>query len=71
VIAPGRTIAFPAPNQMRKSGPLEYGWLCSSCCRDLTIHSDAQQGVRIVERLESENGLDFGPAVHSVSNVET
>jgi len=35
---------------------LEYVWLCSSCCRDLTIQVDDDHGVRVVGKREAQNG---------------
>src|SRR5580700_4119822 len=34
----------------RKSRGLEYVWLCSSCCSDLTIQVDDDHGVRVVRK---------------------
>ncbi len=29
---------------------LQYFWLCSSCCRVMTVQSDGEQGVRVRRR---------------------
>ena len=39
----------------RKSCGLEYVWLCSSCCSDLTIQVDDDHGVRVVRKREAQN----------------
>jgi hypothetical protein len=38
------------------SRTLEYVWLCSSCCRNLTIQVNDDHGVRVVRRRETQNG---------------
>ncbi len=30
------------------AGPLHYFWLCSDCCRKLTLVPDQERGVRLV-----------------------
>jgi len=48
----------------RKSLALEYVWLCSSCCRDLTIRVDDDHGVRVVGKREAQNGsIQTGPSM--------
>ena len=39
-----------------KSLALECVWLCSSCCRDLTIRVDDDHGVGVVGQREAQNG---------------
>ena len=48
----------------RKSRGLEYFWLCSSCCSDLTIQVDDDHGVRVVRKREAQNGsIQTGPSM--------
>jgi hypothetical protein len=48
----------------RKSRGLEYVWLCSSCCSDLTIQVDDDHGVRVVRKREGQNGsIQTGPSM--------
>jgi len=48
----------------RKSRGLEYVWLCSSCCSDLTIQVDDDHGVRVVRKREAQNGsTQTGPSM--------
>jgi len=42
-----------------KPGTLEYVWLCSSCCRELTIQVDRDLGVRVVRKREIQNGSEL------------
>ena len=32
---------------------IEYAWLCSSCCQDLTVHIDHEGKIRVVRRPDS------------------
>jgi hypothetical protein len=53
-----------------KSRPLEYVWLCSSCCSDLTIQVDDDHGVRVVRKREAQNGsIQTGPSMQLKSYV--
>ena len=38
-----------------ESPAIEYAWLCSSCCRDMTIHVDRSYEVRVVQ-VSNESG---------------
>ena len=40
------------------SSALEYVWLCSSCCRILTIQLDDDHGVRVVRREAQDGGFE-------------
>jgi hypothetical protein len=35
---------------------LEYVWLCSSCCRGLTIQLDDDHSVKVVRKREAQSG---------------
>jgi hypothetical protein len=42
-----------------KPRAIDYVWLCSSCCRDMTVYIDGANKVRVVRKLElpSSRGL--------------
>jgi len=43
-----------------ESRPPEYAWLCSSCCRHLTIRVDQEFGVLLVPKNEGLENREFG-----------
>jgi hypothetical protein len=37
-----------------KSRTIDYVWLCSSCCRSMTVHIDPEGKIRVVRKPDSE-----------------
>lgn len=33
---------------------IDYAWLCSSCCRDMTVGIDAEDNVRVIRKSEEQ-----------------
>jgi hypothetical protein len=38
----------------RKSRAIDYVWLCSSCCRDMTVYTDDEEKLRVVRKPDGE-----------------
>ncbi len=34
----------------RRSRAIDHVWLCSSCCRDMTVHIDHERKIRLVRK---------------------
>jgi hypothetical protein len=41
---------YPGQGKREGKSAVEYVWLCSTCCRDLTIHADPDFGISVVRR---------------------
>jgi hypothetical protein len=56
--------AFARRNGSRKpaeeSRPLEYIWLCSSCCRYMAVRIEEELGVSVVPKAELPQDQKFG-----------
>ena len=46
----GKLYLIESKAQPNKSRMLEYVWLCSSCCQDLTIHIGHDQAVTVLRK---------------------
>jgi hypothetical protein len=51
---PAKTKAEAELPDTGKFRAIEYAWLCSSCCRDMTVHIDHEGKIRIVRKPDSE-----------------
>ncbi len=45
----------PARAQYKGNSAFEYVWLCSSCCRDMTIYADPDFGIVVVRKGPVQN----------------
>ena len=54
------SVRRPSPDlkYAGKSRTLEYVWLCSLCCRDMTIEAYVGGAIRVVRKREIQNGSD-------------
>jgi hypothetical protein len=54
----GRRLATSKPEahlqDTGSSRAIEHAWLCSACCRDMTLYIDDDDRVMVVRRAEAE-----------------
>jgi len=51
---PAKTEAEAELPDTDKFLAIEYAWLCSPCCRDMTVHIDHEGKIRVVRKPDSE-----------------
>ncbi len=68
LIGPKEALARHKPRCSAKSGQIEYAWLCSSCCLDLTIQIDEESGTRVVRKCEPGPGARSGKSTEARIN---
>ena len=53
----GKLYLIDAKEQPGKSRVLEYFWLCSSCCQDMTIQIDGGHAVTVFRKQTMQSDL--------------
>lgn len=61
-----RSRSLADPKMVGTCGKREYYWLCSTCCRHMTIRVNRDEEVLVRQRRGSENGSEPAPFVVSV-----
>jgi hypothetical protein len=65
----GRLFLIESQPKSRKSHSLEYFWLCSSCCRDMTLQVNDGHAVTVFRKQRGPSRLN--PSTDAKVSVKT